>query len=109
MQETYFMTDMAQWDCVGDGNAPFVFLLEDNIRRILVDSNAKTFKLILDDSFVSEWLVDIEDDEDQMARLGYSDNLATSTFAILGPLDNSGQIEHLNRSAINLNLTRDGG
>ena len=94
------VTDVRQWDSVGYCNATLVFLFEDNVRRLFVDSNAETFELVLDDLFVRKGLVDIEDDEDKMASLSNSNDLSTSTFAILGSLDDTWQIEHLNSSAI---------
>lgn len=84
------MTDMGQRDGVCDADATFVFLLENNVWRILVDSDTEALELVLDDSFVSEGFVDVEDNEDKMARLSNSDDLTTSTFAILGSLDNTG-------------------
>lgn len=83
------MADMGQRDRVRDADATLVFLLEDNVWRILVDSDTKTLELVLDDSFVSEGFVDVEDNENKMARLGNSNDLTTSTFAILGSLDDT--------------------
>ena len=48
------MANMSQRNGIRDGNATFVLLLEDNVGRILIDSYTEAFKLILDDSFVSE-------------------------------------------------------
>lgn len=84
------MADMGQRDGVRDADATLVFLLEDNVWRILVDSDTKALELVLDDSLVSEGLVDVEDNEDKMARLGHRNDLATSTFAVLGSLDDTG-------------------
>lgn len=84
------MADMGQWDGVCDADATFVFLLEDNVWRIFVNSDTEAFELVLDDSLVSEGFVDVEDNEDKMARLGNSNDLTTSTFAVLGSLDDTG-------------------
>ena len=84
------MANMGQRDGVCDADATFVFLLEDNVWRILVDSDTEALELVLDDSFVSEGFVDVEDNEDKMARLGNSDDLTTSAFAVLGSLDDTG-------------------
>ena len=81
---------MGQRDGIGDADTTFVFLLEDNIWRILIDSDTEALELVLDDSFVSEGFVDVEDDEDKMARFGNGNDLTTSTFAVLGPLDDTG-------------------
>lgn len=83
------MADMGQRDRVRDADATLVFLLEDNVWRILVDSDTETLELVLDDSFVSEGFVDVEDNENKMARLGNSNDLTTSTFAVLGSLDDT--------------------
>lgn len=84
------MADMGQRGGVCDADATFVLFLEDNVWRILVDSNTEAFELVLDYSFVSEGFVDVEDNEDKMARLGNSNDLATSTFTVLGSLDDTG-------------------
>ena len=84
------MADMGERDGVCDANTTFVFLLEDNVWRILVDADTEAFEFVLDDSFVSERFVDVEDNKDKMAGFGNSDNLATSTFAIFGSLDDTG-------------------
>ncbi len=83
------MTDMGQRDGICDADATFVFLLEDNVWRILIDSDTEALELVLDDSFVSEGFIDVEDDEDKMARLGNGNDLTTSTFTVLGPLDDT--------------------
>lgn len=84
------MTDVGQRNGVRDANTTLIFLLEDNVWRIFVDSDTEAFKLILDDSFVSEGFVDVEDNEDKMAGLGNGNNLTTSTFAVLSSLDDTG-------------------
>lgn len=84
------MADMGQGNGVCNADATFVFLLKDNIWRILVDSDTEALELVFDDSFVSERFVDVEDNEDKMARLGNSNDLTTSTFAVLGSLDDTG-------------------
>ena len=84
------MADMGQRDGVCDADATFVFLLEDNVWRILIDSNSEAFELGLDYSFVSEGFIDVEDNENEMAGLGNSNDLTASTFAVLGSLDDTG-------------------
>ena len=84
------MANMGQRDGICNADAPFVFLLEDNVWRILVDADTEAFEFVLDDSFVSEGLVDVEDNEDKMAGLGNCNDLTTSTLAILGSLNNTG-------------------
>lgn len=84
------MADVGQGNGVRNADATFVFLLEDNVWRILVDSDTKALELVLDDSFVSERFIDVEDNEDKMTRLSNSDDLTTSTFAVLGSLNDTG-------------------
>ena len=63
-RKSNFMADMGQRNCICDADATFVFFLEDNVWRILIDSDTEAFELVLDDSFVSEGFVDVEDNED---------------------------------------------
>ena len=84
------MADMGQRDGVCDADATFVFLLEDNIWRILVDADPEAFEFVLDDSFVSEGFVDVKDNEDKMARLSNSNDLTTPAFSILRSLNDTG-------------------
>lgn len=100
------MADVGQRNGVGDSNATFVLLLENDVGRILVNSNTEPFQLILDHSLVSQGLIDIENNEDKMAGFGNGDNLATSTLTILGSLDDTRQIKHLDSGAIVLDLSR---
>ena len=103
------MANMGQWHSICDGDASFVLLFEDNVRRILVNSYTEAFKLILDDSFVSEGLVHIKNDENEMAGFGNGNDLTASTFAILGSLNDTGQVKHLDGCTIILHLTRHSG
>ena len=84
------MADMGQRDGVCDADATFVFLLEDDVGRVLVDSDTEALEFVLDDFLVSEGFIDVEDNEDKMARLGNSNDLTTSTFTVLSSLDNTG-------------------
>lgn len=101
--------NVCQRDGAGDVQATFVFFLEDNIGRFLVDADSEAFQLGLDDSLVRQRLVDIENDEDEMACFGNSNDLATSTLAILCSLDDTRQVEHLDGGTIVKNLTGNGG
>lgn len=84
------MAYMGQRNGIGDADATFVFLLEDNVWRVLVNADTEAFEFVLNDSFVSEGFVDVKDNEDKMAGFGNSNDLTTTTFAILGPLNNTG-------------------
>ncbi len=103
------MANMSQWDSVRDSDASFVLLLEDNVGRILIDTYTEAFELVLDDSFVSEGLVHIKNDENEMTSFGNGNDLTASTFAILGSLNDTRQIKHLNGCTIVLHLTRHSG
>ena len=103
------MADMRQWNSIRYGYSPLVLLLEDNVGRILVDSDTKAFELVLDDSLVSERLVNIKHYEDKMTGFGNGYNLTTSTFAVFGSLNDTRQIEHLDGRSVILHLTRDSG
>ena len=83
------MGNMAQGDSVRNGNSPFVLLLEDNVGWLLVDAYAKTFQFSLDDLLVSQGLVDVQNNENEMACLRYSYDLTTSALTVLGPLNDA--------------------
>ena len=103
------MANMSQWDSVRDGDASLVLLLEDNVGRIFIDTYTEAFELVLDDSFVSEGLVHIKNDENEMTGFGNGNDLTASTFAILGSLNDTGQIKHLDGCTVVLHLTRYSG
>lgn len=100
----YLVVDMRERHGVGDGEAALVLFLKNNIRRLLVDSNPESLELGLDDLLISQWLIDIENDEDQVTGLCNGDHLTSSTLAIFGSLNDTRQIEHLNGGAVVLNL-----
>lgn len=83
----------------GDVEAALVLLPEGDVGRLLVDADAEALELGLDDALVRQRLVDVEHDEDEVARLGDGDDLATSSAAVLGSLDNTGEIDNLQRGA----------
>lgn len=56
---TYAMIDMGQGHGVGDGKSTLIFLLEDDIRRFLVESYAKSFQLALDNLLICQRLVHV--------------------------------------------------
>lgn len=102
------MIDMRQWDSASDGDTTLVLFLEDDVRWLLVYPNSKTFQLVLDDLFIRQGLIHIKDNEDQMASLGDRNDLSSTTFAILGSLDDTGQIEDLDFSSVIHHLSGDG-
>lgn len=103
------MVDMGQRDSTGDADAPFVLLLEENIRQALVDADTKAFQLGFDNPLVCERLVDIEDDEDKMTSLGNCNDLTAAALSVFGSLNNTRQIKHLNLSSVIGDLARDSG
>jgi len=105
---THVVGDMCQWDSARDVDTTLVLFLEDNIRWFLVYPNSETFQLVLDDLLIGQGLIHIEDNEDEMASLGDGDNLSSTTFAILGSLNDTGQIENLDFSSVIHQLSGDG-
>ncbi len=85
-----FMADLGHRNSVRYTDPSFVLLLEDNVGRLLVDSDTEAFELGLDDSFVGQGLVDIKNNKNEMACLRNSYDLTTSTFAIFGSLNDTG-------------------
>ncbi len=99
------MVNVSQWYSAGDANPSFVFLLENNIGRGFVNSHAETFQFRLNHPLVCQGLIDIENDEYEVARFCDSNDLTTSSFAIFGTLDDTGKIEHLYCGTIVHDLT----
>jgi hypothetical protein len=81
-------------------DAALLLLLEHNVGWALVDADAEAFQFVLDNALVGKGLVDVQDDENQMARLRNSDDLSSTTLSVLGTLDNSGKIENLNLGTV---------
>ncbi len=103
------MINMRQWNRISYANAAFVFLFEYDIWGVFVDPDSETLKFILNNPFLRERFIDIEDDEYEMTGFCNGYDLTTSTFAVFGPLNNTRKIKHLNSSPIVLNLTWHGG
>lgn len=99
---------MGQRDSAGDADTTLFLLLEMNVWRRFVDSDSESFKFGFDNALVGKRLVDVENDENQMASLCDGDDLTTTTFAVLCSLDDTRQIEDLNLCAIVLDLSGDG-
>ena len=53
------MVNVRQGYSVGYANSAFIFFLENDVRWVLVNPNAKTFQLVLNDSFLGKGLIDI--------------------------------------------------
>ena len=104
---SYVVVDMSQWLSARDSDTTLVLLLEHNVGRLLIDANTKALQFVLDDSLVNQWLVHVKDDENEVASLGYRNNLSTTTLAVFGTFDNTWEIEDLNLGAIVHHLTGD--
>lgn len=91
----FAVVNVRQGNSVGNVEAALVLLLEGDVGRRLVDADTESFQFGLDDALVRQRLVDVEDDEDQVARLCDGNDLATSTATVLGTLDDTGQIDDL--------------
>lgn len=92
--------DLGERDRVGDRDSSLLLLLDRDVGRSLVQADAEAFQFVLDDGFVGERLEDVEDDEDQVAGSGDGDDLSTATLAVLGALDDTGQVENLDGCAV---------
>lgn len=57
------MVDMCQRNGVGDTDATLVLLFEGNVRGRFVNADTEALKFGLDDSFVGERFVDIQNNE----------------------------------------------
>ncbi|KAG7150419.1 hypothetical protein HYQ46_000636 [Verticillium longisporum] len=84
-----FVADVVQRHRVCNVEAALLLLLECNIRRRLVNTDAEALEFRLNDTLVRQGLVDVEDDEDEMARLRHCDNLTTTSTTVLGTLDDT--------------------
>lgn len=91
------MVDVRQRDGAGDVQAALVLLLEGDVGGLLVDADAEALELGLDDALVGQGLVDVQDNEDEVARFGDGDNLPTSATTVLGPFDNTREVDDLER------------
>lgn len=90
-----------------DVDSALILALDDNVWRLLVEPQAKAFQLVLDLATVCQRLDDIKHDQNASARAGDTDDLSTATLAVLGPLNNSRQIEQLDVGALVVVDTRD--
>lgn len=77
---------------MGDADTALLLFLEVDIRRFLINADTESFEFCFDDPLVCERLVHVENDEDQIAGLGDSNNLPTTTFTVLSTLNNTWQI-----------------
>lgn len=102
------MRDVGQGNGGRDGDTTLVLLLENDIWWLLVYPNSKTLQLILDNLLVRQRLVHVEYDEDEMTSLCNCNNLPTTTLAILGSLNDTGQVQNLDLRTVIDDLSRNG-
>eukprot|EP00047_Mylnosiga_fluctuans_P001872 m.222272 g.222272 ORF g.222272 m.222272 type:complete len:496 (+) comp10733_c0_seq1:131-1618(+) len=76
-------------------DAALLLAAERDVWRLPVQPDAEALELTLDDLLVPERLQDIKADEDQIARTRNCNDLATTTLAILGTLNDSRKVEQL--------------
>lgn len=78
-----------------DSDTTFVLSFEIDLGRHLVEPNTEAFELMLYDFLMLHGSSGVEDDNDQVAGSSDGDNLFTSTLAVLGAFDDTGQVEQL--------------
>lgn len=103
------MVDVGQRNSTRNGNTTLILLLENNVGGLLVNSDTEPFQFGFDDLLVDQRLVHVEDNENEVAGLGYGNDLSTTTFTILGTLDNTRKIENLDFGAVVHHLSGHGG
>lgn len=100
---------MGQRNGTGDGNTTLVLLLENDVGRLLVDSDSKTLQFGFDDLLVDQGLVDVEHDENEVASFGHCNDLSTTTLTVLRTLNDTRKIENLDLGSVVHDLSGHGG
>lgn len=100
---------MGQRHGTRDGNPTLVLLLEDDVGRLLVDSDPKSLQFGFDDLFVDQRLVDVEHDENEVAGFRDGNDLSTTTLTVLGTLNDTGKVENLDLGSVVHDLSGHGG
>ncbi len=85
----FVLVDIGERNGIGDGDTALFFSSDKDGRRTLVQANSKALQFSFDDFLVSEGLEDVEDDEDEIACSGDSNDLPATTFAVICALDNT--------------------
>lgn len=73
----FIQIQMRQRDSVGHADTALLLLLEVNVWWLLVESNAESLQFLLDNLLVSQGLQHIQNQKDQRAGTGDSNNLTT--------------------------------
>mmetsp|Transcript_11487 Transcript_11487/g.20786 ORF Transcript_11487/g.20786 Transcript_11487/m.20786 type:complete len:266 (+) Transcript_11487:198-995(+) len=83
----------------GKRQAALVLLLEHQPRRPLVQPDAKTLQLVLDELLVCDGLEAVQHDDNQITRARGGDNLPAATLAVFCAFNDSRQVQKLNLCA----------
>ena len=100
---------MGQRHGTRDSNTTLVLLLEDDVGRLLVDSDPKSLQFGFDDLFVDQRLVDVEHDENEVAGFRDGNDLSTTTLTVLGTLNDTRKVENLDLGSVVHDLSGHGG
>jgi len=92
-----------------DSDAPFGFAFDCQTRWLFVEPDSEPLQLILYLVFVSEGFQGVQDQQDEVAGPGHPDDLLAAALAVLGALDDAGEVEHLDGGPVLLLLARDAG
>ena len=92
-----------------DPDAALGLLLEHELGRVLVEADPEALELVLDFLLVGERLERVEDEQDQVAGARDADDLLAAALAVLGALDDAGQVEQLDGGPVLLVLAGDAG
>ena len=89
------MINVGKWHGAGDVQAALILLLEGDIGRLLIYADSKTFQFRFNDSLVSQGLIDVQHDKDQVTGLGNGNDLPATTSTVLGSLNDTRKIDNL--------------
>ena len=89
------------------GHAALGLAHEVDVGARLVEADAEALELALDDALVRHGLARVEHDENHVAGARRADDLAAAALAVLGALDDAGQVEQLDARAAVVHGARD--
>jgi hypothetical protein len=95
--------------CARKAHPSPLLALERNLRRLLVQPNAKPLQLVLNQALVRDGLERVEDDEDEVAGARGADHLPPAALAVFSALDDAGQVQQLDLGALVADDARDAG
>lgn len=103
------LVDVSQIDSLGDADTALLFLLERNVGGLLVEPDPEPLELLLNEFLVGHRLERVENDQNEVASASNSNNLLTTTLAVLGTLDDTGKIEELDTRTLVVDNARHAG